>query len=54
MYQSQNSFQKNEYSSRVISPHSNCSYSSSSDAPSLARRLKIQRPAGVAGPGAPR
>ena len=53
MYQSQNSFQKNAYSSRVISPNSNCSYSSSRLATSLARRLKIQRSAGVEGSGAP-
>ena len=53
MYQSQNSFQKNENSSRVISPNSKFPYASSTRATSPARRENIQRSAGVTGSGAP-
>ena len=53
MYQSQNSFQKNVYSSRVISPNSKSSYKESKRATSLAKRLKIHWSAGVVGSGAP-
>ncbi len=53
MYQSQNSFQKNAYSSRVASPNSKPSNAASRRATRPASREKIQRSAGVEGAGSP-
>ncbi len=53
MYQSQNSFQKNAYSSRVASPNSKPSNAASRRATRPAKREKIQRSAGVEGAGSP-